>query len=174
VLHGAVQTRLIACGLMIEHARNNQDDVALNLALLEAIAVMQAPLPVASTGDALGVEVNRKVSLWEGLCKFDVQIDQCLNDLSNPESQEIGRVIEEGISNAVRHGGATHIALSIAQGLEGSVVVQLDDNGSGPGGGKPSVGSALLTQISGGSWTLSAMPIGTRLRVEISPHSLKL
>jgi len=174
VLHGAVQTRLIACGLMIEHARNNQDDVALNLALLEAIAVMQAPLPVASTGDALGVEVNRKVSLWEGLCKFDVQIDQCLNDLSNPESQEIGRVIEEGISNAVRHGGATHIALSIAQGLEGSVVVQLDDNGSGPGGGKPSVGSALLNQISGGSWTLSAMPIGTRLRVEISPHSLKL
>lgn len=174
VLHGAVQTRLIACGLMIEHARNNQDDVALNLALLEAIAVMQAPLPEACTGDALGVEINRKVSLWEGLCKFDVQIDQSLVDLSNPEPHEIGRVVEEGISNAVRHGGATHIALSVAQGLEGSVVVQLDDNGSGPDGGKPNVGSALLTQISGGSWSLSALPIGTRLRVVISPYSLKL
>ena len=163
LFHGAVQTRLTTSILMIKQAQQNGDDVALNLALLEAVSVLQTPLPNNEIASTLGLEIERKVSLWQGISTIDVQIEPQLSESSDVRIREISRLVEEGISNAVRHGGATLLQLTVSLTPNGSVTVQLDDNGSGPGTGKPSIGSAIFTQTTQGNWSLSATPNGSRL-----------
>ena len=166
VLHGAVQTRLVACAMMIDNSSKSGDEVTLNLAMLEALSILQAPLPISESEITLGAEVERKLSLWHGLCAFELQIDPRLVDVTNPEPREVGRIIEEGISNSIRHGGASKIAVSVMSGADGSVVVQIDDNGSGiskPSQGKPGIGTAMFASATGGSWSLSSLEQGARL-----------
>ncbi|TRZ81086.1 MAG: hypothetical protein D4R92_02655 [Actinobacteria bacterium] len=147
ILHGAVQTRLVACAMLIDNSSKTGDDVSLNLALLEALSILQAPLPKPEVGLDLSSEIARKISLWEGLCSFELQIDPRLENLQNPEPREVGRLIEEGISNAIRHGKASTILISIMSGASGSVVIQFDDNASGISKsniGKPGIGNAIF------------------------------
>lgn len=175
VLHGAVQTRLVACAMMIDNSSKSGDEVSLNLAMLEALSILQAPLPTSETDLALGAEVARKISLWQGLCKFDIAIDPRLVDVTNPEPREIGRIVEEGISNAIRHGGASKVSVSVMSGADGSVVVQIDDNGSGigkPGRGKPGIGSAIFASATGGSWSLNSLESGARLLAVIPSQKI--
>ena len=166
VLHGAVQTRLVACAMMIDNSSKTGDETSRNLAMLEALSILQAPLPISESEITLGAEVERKLSLWHGLCAFELQIDPRLVDVTNPEPREVGRIIEEGISNSIRHGGASKILVSVMSGADGSVVVQIDDNGSGiskPSQGKPGIGTALFASSTGGSWSLSSLEQGARL-----------
>ncbi len=160
VLHGAVQTRLVACAMMIDNSSKSGDETSLNLAMLEALSILQAPLPISESEITLGAEVSRKLALWHGLCAFELQIDPRLVDVTNPEPREVGRIIEEGISNSIRHGGASKISVSVMSGADGSVVVQIDDNGSGiskPSQGKPGIGTAIFASATGGSWSLSSL-----------------
>ena len=166
VLHGAVQTRLVACAMMIDNSSKSGDETSLNLAMLEALSILQAPLPISESEITLGAEVSRKLALWRGLCAFELQIDPRLVDATNPEPREVGRIIEEGISNSIRHGGASKILVSVMSGADGSVVVQIDDNGSGiskPSQGKPGIGTAMFASATGGSWSLSSLEQGARL-----------
>jgi glucose-6-phosphate-specific signal transduction histidine kinase len=171
VLHGAVQTRLVACAMMIDSSSKSGDETRLNLAMLEALSILQAPLPISESEVTLGAEVARKLALWHGLCVFELQIDPRLVDVINPEPREVGRIVEEGISNSIRHGGASKIAVSVMSGADGSVVVQIDDNGSGiskPTQGKPGIGTAMFASATGGSWSLSSLEQGARLLAVIS------
>lgn len=176
ILHGAVQTRLVACAMLIDNSSKTGDEVSLNLALLEALSILQAPLPKPEVGLDLSSEVARKISLWEGLCSFELQIDPRLENLQNPEPREVGRLIEEGISNAIRHGKASTILISIMSGASGSVVIQIDDNGSGISKsniGKPGIGNAIFSLATGGSWSLTSLDRGTRLLAVLSTNKTK-
>ena len=117
-------------------------------------------------------EVQRKVGLWQGLCSIGVDLDPQVAVMSGRRARDVGRVVEEGLSNAIRHGGAKEISVRVAEGQEGSapggdVVVVIEDNGSGPGNGKPGLGSSLLDSVSG-TWELEATGSGARLSVVMS------
>ena len=166
VLHGAVQTRLVACAMMIDNSSKSGDETSLNLAMLEALSILQAPLPISESEITLGAEVSRKLALWRGLCAFELQIDPRLVDVTNPEPREVGRIIEEGISNSIRHGGASKIAVSVMSGADGSVVIQIDDNGSGvskTSQNRPGIGSAIFASATGGAWSIKSLEKGARL-----------
>jgi len=47
-----------------------------------------------------------------------------------------------------------------AGGAPGDVVVEVADNGTGLGEGAPGLGSAVLTEATGGSWTIAPAPTG--------------
>ena len=166
VLHGGVQTRLVACAMTIDNSSKSGDEATISLAMLEALSILQAPLPISESEITLGAEVERKLSLWHGLCTFDLQIDPRLVDATNPEPREVGRIIEEGISNSIRHGGASKIAVSVMSGADGSVVIQIDDNGSGvskTSQNRPGIGSAIFASATGGAWSIKSLEKGARL-----------
>lgn len=175
VLHGAVQTRLTVCSLMIERARESNDEAALGLALMEAVAILQTPVEPVAGQETVGGEVARKVALWDGFCAISVAVDPQLIDSPNAAARDVGRVVEEAISNAVRHGGASHISVKVSLGAGGAVSVTVEDDGignddgNGNGNGndvskaehatdiahRGGVGSAMFDQITGGDWTLT-------------------
>jgi signal transduction histidine kinase len=165
ILHGAVQTRLVACAMMIEQASRDRDETMLNLALEEALSILQNPLPGEKRSGSVTDEVSRKTALWDGLCECDINISPEA-DITSPSTViTLGRVVEEGISNAIRHGQATHITITITMSPESNYQVCLQDNGRGPTKSTPGMGSAYLTQVSDGQWSVSASPRGSDLLV---------
>ena len=169
-LHGSVQTRLVTCAMVIEQAAATEDESTLNLALTEALSALGTPVAPARTTSTLSSEVARKVSLWEGFCTFDVQIDPLTALRFQNEAPAVGRVVEEAISNAIRHGKATHIDIDVTADTPQALHVVISDNGMGPQGGTPGIGSAYLAQVSQGQWAITPTDEGTRLEVVISPN----
>lgn len=170
ILHGTVQTRLIACAVAIEQAAESQDAEAYRVALHEAQQILRAPMQSDDRAETtVAEEVQRKVGLWQGLCSIGVDLDPQIAVMSGRRARDVGRVVEEGLSNAIRHGGAKEISVRVAEGQEGSasggdVVVVIEDNGSGPGSGNLGLGSSLLDSVSQ-TWELKATGSGARLSV---------
>jgi len=169
-LHGSVQTRLVTCAMVIEHAAATEDESTLNLALTEALSALAAPVKATHAASTLSTEVARKVALWEGFCTFNVQIDPAASRRFQPEAPAVGRVVEEAIANAIRHGKATHIDIDVTADTNQTFSVTISDNGVGPQGGIPGIGSAYLTQVSQGRWALSPTVAGSQLVVILSTH----
>ena len=167
VLHGAVQTRLTVCSLMIERARESNDEAALGLALMEAVAILQTPVEPVVGSETIGGEVARKVALWDGFCSISVVVDPHLDDSPHAAARDVGRLVEEAISNAVRHGGASNISVRVSLNAGGAVSVTVEDDGvnevqrtagdahAAGDAHRAGVGSAMFDQITGGQWTLT-------------------
>lgn len=168
VLHGSVQTRLVSCAMAIERASASGDADLLNAALNEAIVVLERPVLESSDTRSLADEVSRKTELWEGLCSFSVALDPAARSVGSTAAVIVGRIVEEGISNAIRHGKATSIDISVTRFDASTVRVIVLDNGHGPQGGKASVGSAFVQQASANRWSLTASSSGSRLEAFVS------
>lgn len=173
VLHGSIQTRLVACAMQIDQASKRLDSAQLDAALEQALRVLSTPLPMQrSSSDGLqrGIseEVQRKVSLWTGLCDFDVDLDALAEHAHLATT--VGRIVEEGITNAIRHGRATHIAIDVRVLDPETLQVSVTDNGSGgplpphPAG----MGTAMIAQASRGQWSLTSSAAGTELEVRLA------
>lgn len=183
VLHGAVQTRLAVCSLTIERAQKSNDHAALALALEEAIAILHTPVERAAAHETIGAEVARKAALWVGFCEISVHVQPSLGDVPHAAAQDVGRLVEEAISNAVRHGGATHIVVNVALEDDGAIAVEVEDDGvndvqfAASHSGRPShrrgslgvlgVGSAMFEQITGGNWSLTRHEGRTHLHATV-------
>lgn len=166
ILHGTVQTRLIACAVAIERAASNRDAVAFQSALREAQQILSGNSFTEDDREtSLADEVQRKVFLWSGLCEVKVNTDSSADEIRGRTARDVGRVVEEGLSNAIRHGAATSIEISVAIEKD-TIVVVIHDNGIGPQPGERGLGSAVLDGLSD-SWDLSAVPSGSRLRVPL-------
>lgn len=164
VLHGSVQSRLVACAMAIDRASGDRH--ALQLALIAARDALSEPLPASGlVAGSIGEEVRRKVGLWGSLCRFRVIVDPRVEDVP-ADSLVVGRVVEEGLVNAIRHGAATEVAVTVAPDGEGVLIVVADD-GRGPGEVTAGLGSALLDQVTGGAWTLRRRDGWTELRARI-------
>lgn len=161
VLHGAVQTRLTVCSLMIERARESNDEAALGLALMEAVAILQTPVEPIAGQETINGEVARKVSLWDGFCSISVVVDPHLADAPHAAARDVGRLVEEAISNAVRHGGASNISVSVSLDEGGAISVSVEDDGVNEAEHaigieqRAGVGTAMFDQITGGNWKLT-------------------
>ena len=166
ILHGTVQTRLIACAVAIERASETRDADAFRTALGEAHSVLAQPA-INTNPDSISLseEVQRKVQLWSGLCDITIDVDPMLTEIQGRLARDVGRVVEEGLSNAIRHGNATSIQVRVSRS-NSSVNIEVDDNGTGPQRGLPGLGSSLLDSVSP-VWKLSALPVGARLSVEL-------
>lgn len=166
ILHGSVQTRLIACAVAIERASETSDVEAFHIALHEAHAVLAEPTR-SDTIDATTIaeEVQHKMSLWSGLCDIYVDIAPGLGEMTGRLARDVGRVVEEGLSNAIRHGDAGEIRVAITPADTGVLIV-IEDDGTGPTGAAPGLGSTLLDSVSN-DWELSALATGGSLHVHL-------
>lgn len=165
-LHGNVQTRLVSCAMALDLAAQAEDGESANAALLEARRALNATSTESTSSTVLVKdEILRKVSVWVGLCDCTVRIGQCVEvpDIT----MRVGRIVEEGIANAVRHGRATSVEIDISPGTENSVVIVVVDNGLGPQNGPLGVGSAIVENATGGLWSLRAGDRGSVLSATV-------
>ncbi len=168
-LHGTVQSKIVACAMVSEQAIESGNVEQLKDALEQAQRVLVSSREQEKAPVGAVAEVRRKVALWDELCAIDVQIDAGIDD-STGSGERVGRVVEEGLANAIRHGGATALTVALKP-VDGGIRIVVDDDGTGPPATPvPGLGSTVLDQATGGRWSLTALPRGARLEAIVSPR----
>jgi len=158
-LHGTVQAGLVASAYSIQDAVNRGDTVALEAAIADARA------SIARVGqDAGETTVHDLASLraaiserWDGAITITWYLPA-----AEPVPAIISRidnVLQECLANASIHGAASEAKVRIVV-EDDCAIVEVTDNGTGPGNGKPGLGSAVLNEATGGQWTIASVPTG--------------
>jgi signal transduction histidine kinase len=153
--------------MVIQQASESGNQERINLALSEALEILQAPLSPPAYGESVEQEVRRKVQLWDGLCKFSVTISDNSLVFNESKSIVVGRVIEEGISNAIRHGGAKFIEISVIVASDNSSQIVMKNNGREITKVSAGMGTAFLEQASHSNWSLTSREGKTTLSVHL-------
>ncbi len=157
-LHGRVQTRLVVCAAELERAARAGDHDAVARALSEATSALeQAAQPTRASLD----DVLRG---WSSI--IDITLDASEVPASQLQRTDVIAVVEEGLANAFRHGGATTVTVTVGVGPD-SLRVQIMDDGSGPSGDASGLGSDVLRQLSHGRAALERRSHHTWLTVDL-------
>ena len=167
VLHGSVQSSLYACALTIDEASRRGDIVGVNRALVQARAILEQPLPSArsSTERRLGALVEEKAGEWQSLVTVSLVIDPSVAQIDGLMADHVAAIVEEGIANAVHHGQAQTVDVRIAS-ADDQLSVTVTDDGRGPQGGSPGMGSRMMSGFDG-RWSLRAAESGSILTVTV-------
>lgn len=178
LLHGPVQGNLAALTLALRvHAALPEKEFRAGRAVVaeRALRLVDTSLdtlreildepemaPVSVVGD-----LDLLTRAWRGLIAIDVSVSPQARDVTalNPDlARTTLRIVEEGITNASRHGDARHVNVRIALTNDEQLEVLLDNDGRSlapnfhAGYGLASIDAA------GGHWSLGATPRGhTRL-----------
>lgn len=150
-VHGTLQSRLLAAALAIEQAERDDDPAGYEMALEQARAALSLPDAFTTRGDDLATALAQTVELWQGFAAITVDRSSALPEPDAERVQDVCRVVEEALANAMRHGNATTIGITV-HAADGALEVAVTDDGSGPGHGRPGLGSTLFDLT--GPWTL--------------------
>lgn len=158
-VHGTLQSQLLATAFAIERAADADDDAAFQEALAEARAALEQGAVRRVAPRDLQAELDDLAGLWRGFVEVSVEIDPALPPLPSSTVGDIARIAGEAVANARKHGLARHAHVVVAA-APGAARVTVTDDGVGPSGGVPGMGSAWLDFIVPGGWRLRPAPDG--------------
>jgi two-component system sensor histidine kinase UhpB len=123
---------------------------ARSVAIREAVEHMQKHIramlgrlrPGVLINVGLRQAVDNLIMFWRGR-RPDITVTALLPDegLGEPHDEVIYRIVQESLSNAIRHGRPSHVTIGVRRDA-GDILVSVDDNGQGfdPVGQKPGYG----------------------------------
>ena len=158
-LNGTIQTGLVAASYAIQDALERQDDEALERAVAQAREALTQRMSL-TTGPTLDTVDPRELvdAEWRGL----IAIEWHGVDGSRSDGRAIADVVRECLANAVVHGRATSASVRVTR--EGdAVTIEIEDDGTGPAGGPPGFGAAVLDDAADRDWSIEPAPGGGAL-----------
>ena len=170
-LHSTVQNRLVNAARRIEASGFSPQVIrdekqALDRLLDEATRTADDDTARANRPN-FRAGLDTLFSRWDGFVTLTHTIDDTIDDLSDTDQTTVLHVVTEAINNAVRHGQAKHVALSVNV-THSTVTVTLDDDGFGPIDKPAGLGTALFNSVSDGTFSLKQRDTGgSRLTVAI-------
>lgn len=169
-LHGPVQAAVTAAAIRLDAAAQVG---AVDEALLDDTrGSLLATIDVLDTTDIVEHSVDlalaRVIGTWEGVCQVTAHIDDVASARLEADSIASAVTIDvmtEAVSNSVRHGGASHAAISITCTDEDLLELVIRDDGRGVTAlSTPGLGTTLLDECTLG-WQREADASGCVLRV---------
>jgi len=158
-LHSTVQARWTAAAHRLEEAAALGDLDAARRALVSARALLDhdGP-PLRETRDLTGLALA-----WEGIASVRLEVDSAL-----PEHMHsvVGRIVDEAISNAVRHGRARNIRVTITMADRAADVIVEDDGTGVSAADRRGLGSDWLDAVS--EWSLTRTESGSQLTASVA------
>ena len=171
-IHGKILTRLAATSLKLEQAVTNSDTNSFEVGLKDITSVLSDPTREFERETLnLETEISSRLDPWEGLIVIKLKIDRELVDISNERVRDLGEVIEELISNSVRHGGSQNISINITSGTHPDIHVQIDDDAVNALPSVPSrigLGTKILNLVSDGRWSISHVDAKTTVKLTMA------
>jgi len=168
-IHGKILTRLAATALKLETAATKGD-------LHTYKATVDALLSLLSAPDAefeqmeldLESEISTRLNPWMGLLDINLQVDKELMTMRSARVQEIGEVIEELISNSVRHGKAKKMELRLIRSSQIDLMIVAIDNATNPPPENPQrsgLGTRIFNLASDGRWSITRVSTSTQFKL---------
>jgi two-component sensor histidine kinase len=109
--------------------------------------------------------------LWHGLCTITTSDPQDLTsriDESLPTAAAATEIVREAVGNAIRHGGATTVVISLDSDDERLLSIVVTDNGTGVvEGASPGLGSDLFDALAF-RWSRETSTHGTTVQADVA------
>jgi|GEM_PF-948138 len=152
-LHSSVQNQILAIQL------NEKTTDSLGLSEIEQ-RVMEVIRDAEQTfrrlsGASLGEALEALRSDWEGYAV--IKWEKLPENLSSSQERPIIALVQEAVTNAIRHGFAKMVEIRISQKNQQNVLyLEVLDDGTGPLGKRvrKGLGSRLLDELSNDNWSL--------------------
>ena len=162
-LHGILQSRLMAHALTLEDkGRENSESVARILDELEEIMAKPMDAFLEQVVD-LKTELSKITSKWEGFIEVSLEELTITRDKATEPTLQL---LQEALSNAFRHGGATKARIQIIDS-QTSRLVMIEDNGQLKQG-NAGLGTEILTSLTQGQWHIEKLDGGSKLTATIN------
>jgi len=167
MVHGPIQSALISVRLRLESTSPRAEESENLVRLLEGTL---SNLVTTQRAESLPEFLESLEDLWEGVGTLRAHTGEPVLRVleKSPASlHACSQVIREGVNNAIFHGNATDIDITVTMLNRNTVHVRVEDNGSGPSPRRtPGVGSDLLNTVSSG-WNLLRIGDTTVLTVNL-------
>jgi signal transduction histidine kinase len=171
-IHGKILTRLSATSLKLEAAADAGDSELYKNTIESLFALLSNPdADFNDVSTDLQTEVDNRLAPWVGLLEIDIHIDAQLKAVRTPRVRDLGEVIEELISNSIRHGKAKKIELRIVRSGEKDVeIISIDDASIAPSRPQdnPGLGSRIFNLASDGRWSIARVGSATEFRLTMA------
>jgi hypothetical protein len=158
-IHGKILTRLAATSLELELTSRAGDVNRFEGAVESLKSFLSAPdLDFTEESKDLITAVTSRLKPWMGLLEINLYIAPELESLQNKRVEDLAEVVEELISNSIRHGKAKKIDLEISTVGEKDVQIIAVDNATTPLSrfeNKPGLGTRIFNLASDGRWSIS-------------------
>lgn len=153
-IHGTVKSKVYAATLMIEKAETSQTAKTYNDSLEKARVLLNTIIELPEhVIQGASSEIEFRICRWVGLVEIDLNIK--VDDLDSRIYKPVAYadLIEEGITNAVRHGRCTSIFIEIYENESGNLVTEVIDDGIYKPSTISGLGSALFENATNGRWS---------------------
>ena len=171
-IHGKILTRLAATALKLETASQAGDTQTFNAAIDSLISLLKNPdAKFDQEVTDLETEVNSRLDPWLGLLEIELHIDQELMSVRNERVREVGEVIEELISNSMRHGKAQKVDLRVIKSGDKDIqIIATDDAAIAPPEyqGRFGLGTRIFNLASDGRWSITRVESGTEFKLTMA------
>lgn len=168
VLHGSVQSALHAAAMRL--AAHPHPDEELLRSIRRDIADATARLEGSSSPSTMLVDTLADIAeLWDGTCTVRWTLDHRTVRLlveSPSAATSVAEITRECVGNAIRHGRATDVWITIATSGDRVVLTTLD-NGTTVTTWTPGLGSRMLDEMCV-SWRHESADPGTRVVAELA------
>lgn len=171
-IHGKILTRLAATSLKLGAAANNDDQETFSETINNLQSLLTNPdLGFDEESVDLQSEVASRLDPWRGLLCITLVIDDEIATVQNSRVRDIGQVIEELISNSIRHGRAEKIDLKIVRAGNGHIEITALDDATNPPHeliSKSGLGTRIFNLASDGQWSISRVGSSTVFKLSMS------
>jgi signal transduction histidine kinase len=171
-IHGKILTRLAATALKLETASNVGDKQVFDGAVKSLIALLSNPdAEFEQAPTDLRSEVSSRLDPWIGLLEIGLHIDSDLEAVRNPRVRDLGEVIEELVSNSMRHGKAQHIDLRVRKVGDKDIEIIATDNATiAPPEvqSRYGLGTRIFNLASDGRWSIRRVESRTEFKLTMA------
>lgn len=148
-LHGSVQASLTAANMRILGA-HVVDEELLEKVRQDLVRATESLTNLDGPTIDLKTSISDLIELWQGVCEVKVSInEELLKSISANQvtSYCINEIVKESVTNAIRHGKARLVEISFQDLNDGSIQIEVKNNGETNLLGSPGVGSQILDEI---------------------------
>lgn len=155
-LHSTVQNRLLSSAMRIGKSKHGSAEEIEATAELESFTASIESAWRESVMKTSSEVIGEIIERWKGFVEISVKGGIANSDVS-PEL--MGYLVEEAVSNAVRHGRAKRLTIEISDDQTHSCI-KFTDDGYGPKAGKSKLGTSLFESATAGDWSLAPASSG--------------
>ncbi len=166
--HGELRSRFMAIALLLDQAHHAGTAAALKGVIEVAQELLHQPIePQVSHQMSLREELELRVGLWDCLLPIRLTCD-VQSDIPLPIVRTCGLAVEEAINNALQHGTANGVDISVQQLEDSSLEFVITNDGCHASKPIPGMGSTIYDLATGGNWSLTTpAPHRTQLRLRV-------
>jgi two-component sensor histidine kinase len=171
-IHGKILTRLAATALKLETLAKQENSKAFDETLDTLESLLADPAAeFDETPRDLQAEVNTRLQPWQGLLEINLYIDPALQSVKNSRVRDLGEVMEELLSNSIRHGKAKKIDLKLVPSGKNEIeIISTDDSTVEPPAKSQNagLGTRIFNLASDGRWSITRQNSATEFRLTMA------